>query len=203
MATNNLSIPKKRKRFSIAATVILLLFAGFALFGGIHFKLYTAPYPSYGKAVAWAIGIPEPAYNFDTVLPAKLYRSGVPDGRFLEYVHRKYGIRYLVSLIGPVESHTAARNIGMKVTVFDWRTRPPTTQELKSLLDFLAKKDGVLVHCNAGRDRTGYAIAMLRVQQQHWPVERAIDEMEGHGHARSRHPETSRLLHQWIDELKS
>lgn len=182
----------------------MALFAGLVeVFGGIYFHWYTAPYPDFGKAVAWAIGMPEPAYNFATVTPAKLYRSGLPDAEFLDYVQRRYGIKYLVSLSGSSdlsEIHRVAKSLGMEVVVVDWRKNAPSAQELRALLDFLNEKNRVLLHCHAGRDRTGFVVALQRMQQLHWSVERAVQEMEAYGHSRSRHSETSRALRQWAGQ---
>jgi len=185
----------------IAAALLLFFFGAATVLCGIRFNWYRAPYLDFRRTVAWAIGMPETAYNFAAVTPGKLYRSGAPDADFLAYVQHRYGIKYVVSLFGPLEVHRTAKNLGMEVTVFDWRTRAPTTQELRSVLDFLNEKNGVLLHCYAGRDRTGYVVALQRMEQQHWSLERALQEMEEHGHSRSRHSETTRLLRQWIGEL--
>ena len=193
---------KTTGRKYLLAVAVIALFAGvFALFGGIYFHWYTAPYPDFGKTVAWAIGMPEPAYNFATVTPLKLYRSGLPDAEFLGYVHRRYGIKYLVSLVGSSENHRVAESLGMKVVVLDWRKAAPSAQELRAVLDFLNERDGVLLHCHAGRDRTGFVVALQRMQQQHWSVERALQEMEAYGHSRSRRSETSRALRQWREQF--
>ena len=190
-----------RKHRLIAAASLLFFLGAATLLGGIPFHWYRAPYSGLGKAVAWAIDMPEAGYNFAAVTPGKLYRSGAPDADFLAYVQHRYNIKYVVSLFGPLEVHRTARNLGMEVIVFDWRYRLPTSQELRVLLDFLNEKNGVLVHCKAGRDRTGYVVALQRMEQQHWSLERALQDMEAHGHSRSRRPETDRLLRQWIGEL--
>lgn len=190
-----------RKQRHIAAALLALFIGAFTLLGGMHFNWYRAPYPGVGKAVAWAIDMPEAAYNFAVVTPGKLFRSGAPDADFLAYVQHRYGIKYVVSLFGPLDIHRTARNLGMEVTVLDWRTRAPTTQELRALLDFLNEKNGVLVHCNSGRDRTGYVVALHRMEQEHWSLEHALQEMEAHGHSRSRRFETNGILRHWIGEL--
>ena len=187
-------------RYGVAAAVLLFTVA-FALFGGIYFKWYKAPYPSFGKTMAWAIGDPEAAYNFDTVDSGKIYRSALPDSHFLAYVQRRYGIKYLVGLMGPQEIDDSARHLGMKVTVFDWRIRPPNLEDLKIILKLLQEHTGVLVHCESGRDRTGYVIALHRISQQHWSVERAVKEMETYGHSRSRYLTDTTALRGWSDEL--
>ena len=190
-----------RKQRHIVAALLVLLTGALTLFGGMYFHWYRAPYSGFGKAVAWKIDMPEAAYNFAMVTPAKLYRSGEPDAEFLDYVRRRYGIKYVVSLNGVSQVQRIARNLGMEVKVFDWRTELPT-EELRAVLDFLNEKTGVLVHCRAGRDSTGTVIAAYRMQQQHWSVSRALQEMEAYGHSRSHRSETDQFLRHWIDSSR-
>jgi len=145
--------------------------------------------------------MPEPAYNFDTVVPGRLYRSGFPDARFLNYVQRRYGIQDVVSLFGASEVHARAKELGMKVTILDWRTLEiPPAHDVKMLLDLFEGNERVLVHCKAGRDRTGYAIASYRILRQHWSILRAMDEMEAHGHSRRDRLKTDRELRALVRE---
>jgi hypothetical protein len=203
METNMPKLKDSRKQLYIAAALLALFIGASAVLGGLRFEWYREPYSHYGKTIAWAFGMPEAAYNFAVVTPAKLYRSGLPDAKFLAYVRRRYDIKYIVSLIGPLEIHRTARNLGMEVTVLDWRTAAPTTQELRALLSFLNEKTGVLIHCHAGRDRTGYVVALHRMQQQHWSLERALGEMEAHGHSLSRRTQTIQLLRYWDQRINS
>jgi protein-tyrosine phosphatase len=45
-----------------------------------------------------------------------------------------------------------------------------------------AKTGGVVFHCSAGHDRTGIVAAYIRIKDEHWPVEQAIEEMRRYGH---------------------
>lgn|GEM_PF-4517683 len=191
----------RRSYFYIALGAVLLIGSSLALFAGNHFRWYKAPYDHAGKAVAWIIGMPEPAYNFDTVVAGRLYRSGLPDARFLDYARERYGIRHLVSLSGASEVHVRAKELGMNVTVLNWRTDKLPVDDLKLLLALFDGTDRVLVHCHAGRDRSGYAIALYRISRQQWTVERAIRDMEAHGHSRRARLETDRVLRQALAEL--
>ncbi len=181
---------------------VLIVGSGVGLFGGIYFRWYTAPYHVTAKTIAWGVGMPEPAYNFDTVVSGRLYRSGFPDARFLDYVRRRYGIQHVVSLFGDSEVHARAKELGMKVTVLDWRHRRKIpAQDLKMVLDLLDGNERVLVHCKAGRDRTGFAIASYRILRQDWLLQRAIEEMEAHGHSRRDRLKTNRELRELLEEL--
>lgn len=190
-----------RQTYLYIALAVLLIGGGVALFGGTYFRWYTAPYNTAGKTIAWTVGMPELAYNFDTVVPGRLYRSGLPDARFLDYVRRRYGIQHVVSLAGASEIHTRAKDLGMNVTVLDWRKDKPPAQDLNMLLTLFDGNERVLVHCKAGRDRSGYAIAIYRMSRQHWPLQRAIQEMEAHGHSRRNRLETNRVLRESLGEL--
>ena len=182
--------------------VLCLLLATLAVgIAGLYFHWYRAPYPAFGKRFAWMVGLPEPAYNFGVVQPGKLFRSGRPDDRFVAYVHRKYGVRHIISLIGDVEADETARKLGMTVTVFDWTHGPPTAQELRAMLEALDKNDGTLVHCNAGRDRTGYVIAIHRMREQRWSLDRAIQEMEYYGKNKSRRSENILFLRKLLQDF--
>jgi hypothetical protein len=189
------------RNFYISLAVAFLIVSCVALFGGIHFRWYKAPYRIVGKTLAWNVGMPEPAYNFDAVVPGKLYRSGLPDARFLEYARARYGIQHLVSLRGPSEVHERAKQLGMNVTVLSWGTHKLPVEDLKMLLALFDSNEGVLVHCHAGRDRSGYAIAVYHVRKQNWSLERAVQDMEAHGHSRRNRPETYRVLREALGAL--
>jgi hypothetical protein len=181
---------------------VLIIGSGIGLFGGIYFRWYTAPYNAAAKTIAWSVAMPEPAYNFDTVVPGRLYRSGFPDARFLEYVQRRYGIQHVVSLFGASEVHARAKELGMKVTILDWRRREiPPAQDVKMLLDLFEGNERVLVHCKAGRDRTGFAIASYRILRQGWPLLGAVEEMEAHGHSRRDRLKTDREVRALLRKL--
>ena len=163
---------------------VLIVGSGVGLFGGIYFRWYTAPYHVTAKTIAWGVGMPEPAYNFDTVVSGRLYRSGFPDARFLDYVRRRYGLQHVVSLFDDSEVHESqrTRHEGHRSRLRHRRKIP--AQDLKMVLDLLDGNERVLVHCKAGRDRTGFAIASYRILRQDWLLQRAIEEMEAHGHSR-------------------
>lgn len=191
----------RRQKCIYIILAVLIIGSGVGLFGGIYFRWYTAPYDDTAKTIAWTVGMPEPAYNFDAVVAGHLYRSGFPDARFLDYVRRRYGIQHVVGLFGPSEVYARAKDLGMKITILDWRKRGIPAQDVKKLLDLFDRKERVLVHCKAGRDRTGFVIASYRILRQHWPLLRAVEEMEAHGHSRRNRLKTTRELRELLREL--
>jgi protein-tyrosine phosphatase len=192
----------RRQTYIYIVIAVVIIGSGVGLFGGIYFRWYTAPYNATAKTIAWTIDMPEPAYNFDTVVAGRLYRSGFPDARFLDYVRRRYGIQHVVSLFGASEVHARAKELGMKVTILDWRHRREIpAQDLKMVLDLFEGNERVFLHCHAGRDRTGFAIATYRILRQRWPLQRAVEEMEAHGHSRRARLKTTRQLRELLEEL--
>ena len=183
-------------RVALAGAFVLFLLGGG--YFGIQFRWFRAPYPSYGKSIAWALGNPEEAYNFDVVVPGRLYRSGRPDERFIKYLHESYGIQRIISLTGASKAHETARKLGIKVAIFQWGTNElPLRQELKKVLDILTREKPVLVHCAGGSDRTGYTVAIFRVLHQGWNLDRAREEMARYWHKPQRNPG----LHQELEDL--
>ncbi|QQE10841.1 dual specificity protein phosphatase family protein [Planctomycetota bacterium] len=161
-------------------------------------RLFRPPYPTFGKQVAWMVGSQERAYNFDIVRNGAIYRSSNPDAAFLAYLKNEYGITTILSLAGPQPWFEDAEQLGMTVHKYKWGTsKLPPIEELKEvelLMEGADAKHPVLVHCSAGADRTGYAIAVYRVKTQEWSLSDAVDEMRNYWH----YPETKDILHKQI-----
>jgi undecaprenyl-diphosphatase len=188
------------RRIIIAVSIGLLIAVGLGYLG-IKARWRRAPYPSASKAIAWAVGCSEEAYNFEVVVPGRIYRSARPDERWYRYVHDKYGVRHIVRLNGPNDPvPPPPRDLDMIVTMLNWRTgdRPPR-EELDKVLGILDGPEPVLVHCWAGADRTGYAIAAYRIVRQGWPAEKAFAEMNRFWHF----PDKLPRLQEDLRKLKS
>jgi tyrosine-protein phosphatase SIW14 len=188
----------KRIRSLIFPLIILFLVVIVASYFGIKSRWFRAPFPLFGKKIAWAIDLPEQAYNFDVVVPGKIYRSGKPDAKFTRYVHKKYGIKHIISFTGKEKSHDTAKKLGINIIVYEWSTRHlPTSEELFAVIDFMYKNDNTLIHCAGGSDRTGYGVAFYRVLKQNWKPEKAIKEMEKYWHD----PEKKKVLHREMKDM--
>lgn len=191
---------KASKRIRSLSFPFIILFLSLLVVSyiGIKSRWFRAPFPAFGKKVAWLIHLPEQAYNFDVVVPGKLYRSGRPDERFLRYVHKKYGIQNIISFTGKEPAHKAAEKMGMKVKIYEWSTRHlPDKKELEEVIEFIDTHQKTLVHCAGGADRTGYTVAFYRMWRQHWSPEKAVKEMEAYWHQ----PEKKQALHREIEEM--
>jgi len=124
-----------------------------------------------------------------TVDPGVLYRSSQPNTRQIEKLVRKYGLRTLL-IVREGSSHRVpdeiafARASGLNAVKIPVKSRQVIPDE--DVRAFFACVDDaenhpVLIHCSAGRHRTGYLCAMYRIERQGWTVEQAIEEMLSFG----------------------
>jgi hypothetical protein len=91
---------------------------------------------------------------------ANVYRSGRPDGRFVEYLKERYGLEHIISLTGEFAAHQVARDLGLKVSIYHWSTDfLPKSEEFEYVQNILKSGEKVLIHYAGGSDRTGYSIA--------------------------------------------
>ena len=127
--------------------------------------------------------------EFSEVVPGVLYRCGRMNPEIVEDGVRKYGVKTIVDLRGDEsapdgaesESDWARRN---GLSYFNLRVNTSSGDEM--VADFLAIATApecrpVLVHCHHGRSRTNLCVAMYRMTQQGWSVEKAFDEMLAFG----------------------
>jgi len=130
----------------------------------------------------WYVGVLND--NFRTVTPGKCYRSGqMSYGKIRETV-TAYGIRTLINLKGKknerwyFDEMKAVNDTGIHHIDIDlnpWMLPPP--QEVVKLLDALKKEPyPILIHCQAGSDRTGLACVLYRMVVEHIPLESALAE---------------------------
>jgi hypothetical protein len=168
-------------RALLAATAALSLLAAGAC-AGVRLRCFRAPFPDLGKRVAWLLGEPEAAYNFDAVVPHRVYRSAAPDARFLRYLREVHGLERIVALSGARPEHALARELGIEVATFGWSVgSAPPEPELLAAIAAMEAGGPVLVHCASGSDRTGLAVAAYRIRSLGWSVERALAEMARYG----------------------
>jgi tyrosine-protein phosphatase SIW14 len=133
-------------------------------------------------------GLPK---RFAVVEAGVLYRSSQPKAAQLQNVIDDYGIKTLVIAregtgrrVG--EELDFARKHGLRVVHIPIESRQPITEE--QVKEFLRCVDDpqyrpVLVHCSAGRHRTGYLCGLFRVERQGWTVAQAVEEMLSFGAA--------------------
>ena len=161
-----------KAKFGLAAriTLLLVLVAGI---GGV-------------AALAWERRLPK---RMAVVEPNVLYRSGQPDTDQLETLRDEYGIKTIL-IVRKGDSRRVpeeveyAESLGMNVVRIPIESRVPLSDdEVRQFFQCVDEPANhpVLVHCSAGRHRTGYLCAMYRIERQGWTVEKALDEMLSFG----------------------
>ena len=177
----------RRLAWGAAIGVAVGLAAGYV---GIRARWWRPPDPPASKSLCAALGCLEEAYNAETVVPGRIYRSCRPDERWYRYVAERYGVRHVVRLIGEEKRvPLPPPDLKLKVTTLAWSSRdPPPRAELEKVLAIFDDPDPVLVHCWGGSDRTGYAVAAYRILRQGWSAEDACREMNRYWHDPKRNP---------------
>ncbi len=123
--------------------------------------------------------------SFATVEPGVLYRSGQPYKRQIDHLIEEIGLRAIViarkdfSRRLPKEIEYA-RSRGLRVLHLPLESRREISEEAVAAfyrwIDDSANRP-MLVHCSAGRHRTGYLCARYRIDRQGWSREAAAEEM--------------------------
>lgn len=132
--------------------------------------------------IAGSSGCARVLYNFGTVEDGRIYRSAQPSPLFLEWLTRRPKIRTLVNLRGRTQGFESrfAADRGLRLFSFDLSaSRPPSQEDVDRFLGILDDPANypILVHCRNGVDRTGYMLALYRVQRDQWTPEEAAWEM--------------------------
>ena len=127
--------------------------------------------------------------RFATVAPGILYRSAQPTTRQIDNVIARHGIKtILIVRSGKSErvpdEAAFAQSRGVNVVQIPIDSRKPITDEqveaFFQCVDNPANRPA-LIHCSAGRHRTGYLCALYRIERQGWTKKKAIDEMLSFG----------------------
>lgn len=113
------------------------------------------------------------AYNFHEVDPGQIYRSAQPTYEELVTAHEVFGIKTVLNLRGErpgegwyEEEMQAIEDRGMSIiTIGMSASRLPHKEDLEVLLDALENAERpILIHCKAGADRTGEAVAIYMME---------------------------------------
>jgi protein tyrosine/serine phosphatase len=110
--------------------------------------------------------------NFHPITPGEAYRSAQLDTDELNYYFRKYGIRSIINLRGKndgeswyAEETVFCRNFGIRHYNLGLSAdKTPTPNDINELLRlFSIAPRPVLIHCQAGADRSGLAAALWKM----------------------------------------
>lgn len=149
--------------------------------------------------------------NFGVVEPGKIYRSGRLTEQTLARVTKDNAIRTIVDLgaylPGSPQEETEAEfteHNGIKRVVLrlygDGTGNPNAyVQALKVITD--PANQPVLVHCNAGAERTGVAVILYRNIYQNVPIETAQAEAQDFKHRPGRNTKLLPYVQRWRDPI--
>jgi protein tyrosine/serine phosphatase len=107
--------------------------------------------------------------NFHPVIVGELYRSSQPSGAMIAEFQKQYGIKTIINLRGDNTGHhwydreiTEAKHLDIDHIDFRMSSNKELTQEQAEQLVAIMRDapKPILIHCQAGADRTGLATAL-------------------------------------------
>lgn len=140
--------------------------------------------------------------NFHTVLGGKLYRSGQPEREQLERWIKKYNLKTIIVLRHTLEPYEKeiAEHYGVRLHHIILSSHgDPSGDQWEKILGLMTDEKNLplLYHCRNGTDRTGLVTARYRLQVEHWPLCRALLEMDFHYHIPFSRPDLQNYLRNW------
>lgn len=123
-------------------------------------------------------GLPNFARISDT-----LYRGAQPTARGFSEL-RRMGVRTVLNLRAFHSDRDLLTSTGLRYISVRCEAWDPDSREAAVILRVLRDPANhpVFVHCQAGADRTGWAVALYRIMVEGWPPEQAVAEMDNFGH---------------------
>lgn len=110
----------------------------------------------------------------------RLYRGGQPSKEGFRLLAAQ-GVQIVVDQRGSRDNERkVVTDLGMEYVPMPWFCLKPRDEVFAEFLQLLRKNPGkkVFVHCRVGDDRTGAMIAVYRMAEEGWPVEKAQEEMK-------------------------
>lgn len=152
------------------------------------------------------------AKNFGVVEAGHVYRAGRMTPSSLERVVREHHVKTVIDLGADPEGSDpdtavklSAQALGLKRLTLRLEgdgTGDPNmyVEALRVLAD--PSNEPTLVHCGAGAQRTGAAVALYRHIVQGAPLDKAYAEAREYGHDPKKDVAMRRYLDQWADEIE-
>ncbi|GEM_PF-1865882 len=135
-------------------------------------------YLAYDARVWWKV-------NFREVTPGRVYRAGIYSKDSLQRILKRQPIRTVLQFSGDVtprfleyDAFVAAQPGMRHIKMPRYVTTVPSYQDTLTVMAILNDSNNwpVLVHCEHGKDRTGYFIMLYRIMHDGWTWERALQE---------------------------
>ncbi len=130
--------------------------------------------------------------NFHPVVEGRVYRSAQLTAAELEAAIDRHGIRTIINLQGAAPCQdwydaevavARARRVGLRDVALSSRRLPPQPAVVDLITWLETDPAPVLVHCNAGSDRSGLASALARILLEGASLEAARGELSlAYGH---------------------
>ena len=149
--------------------------------------------------------------NFGVVTEGRLYRSGELTTTALKSVVEAHGIRTIIDLgahdhdpAGERREQATADLLGVRrvVLYLEGDATGDPNRYVEALRIIADESNGpVLIHCAAGAQRTGCAVALYRSIAEGWDDERALVEAEDYRHDPLDNPLMRETFHEWKDEI--
>jgi protein tyrosine phosphatase (PTP) superfamily phosphohydrolase (DUF442 family) len=110
----------------------------------------------------------------------RLYRGGQPSKEGFRML-ADMGVKIVVDVRGSRDNERkVVTALGMEYVPMGWFCLKPRDEVFAEFLQLLRKNPDkkVFVHCRVGDDRTGAMIAVYRITEEGWPVDKAQQEMK-------------------------
>jgi protein tyrosine phosphatase (PTP) superfamily phosphohydrolase (DUF442 family) len=132
--------------------------------------------------VAELAGFRYPVKTYEAQVDGGLYRGSRLDDAGMAALQQQ-GIHGVVNLcLENNDDQARAEKLGMKalhVPILD--NSPPSIAQMMSFINFAKANPPTYVHCEAGKGRTGTAVACYRIAVDGWTAEAAIAEARSFG----------------------
>lgn len=149
-----------------------------------------------------ATSISHKQFNFHLISPT-IWRSAQPNAASLDRL-RTFGLKTIVNLVRRHEEQpwekVYAETHGIAYLNFPMDAREAQDMEqIGMILDTVRdpSRQPVLIHCVAGKDRTGLVGALYRIEVDRWHPEQALNEMLMYGYDLNNLPELRKALKIW------
>jgi tyrosine-protein phosphatase SIW14 len=138
------------------------------------------------RTAAPVAGMPQ---NFGVVEEGKIYRGAQPTASDIEALQRR-GVRTIVKVSAQevdMERSTTGR-LGVKLVEVPLHARTVGTAKACADVDraYAAITDPanwpVYIHCDHGRDRTGFLVGLYQERAEGWSFEQVSEELSRYGH---------------------
>lgn len=144
--------------------------------------------------------------NFGEVTP-NLLRGAQPERDGYRTLQRM-GVNIVVDMRGNRSEQSVVEKLGMKYVPITWNADSPSDETIARFLSVLEENPDkrIFVHCHAGVDRTGMAIASYRMAREGWSPDEAMKEMQLFGFGGFHHlrfPALVRFEKEFPEHLKA